>query len=125
MGGIKRTTVTSSCSSTSGTPKIKHPFSSRLFSRFWKPSIESIRNRRRVGALGIGLEALAAEVDRIRHVLTGAAPPSDLQLFSQLKALGEIKTALAQIPEDGARKLEQRVVQLLDATLKSGRFAEL
>ncbi|HMR76845.1 MAG TPA: AAA family ATPase [Polyangiaceae bacterium] len=82
-------------------------------------------NRRRVGALGIGLEALAAEVDRIRHVLTGAAPPSDLQLFSQLKALGEIKTALAQIPDNAARQLEQRVVQLLDATLKSGRFAEL
>ncbi|MEZ4226274.1 MAG: AAA family ATPase [Polyangiaceae bacterium] len=82
-------------------------------------------NRRRVGALGIGLEALSAEVDRIRHVLTGAAPPSDLQLFSQLKALGEIKTALAQIPDTDARQLEQRVVQLLDATLKSGRFAEL
>jgi MoxR-like ATPase len=81
--------------------------------------------RRRVGALGVGVEALSAEIERIRQVLTGAAPPSDLQLFSQLKALGEIKTALSQIPDPQARALEQRVRQLLDAALKSGRFAQL
>jgi MoxR-like ATPase len=82
-------------------------------------------DRRRVGALGVGVEALSAEIERIRQVLTGAAPPSDLQLFSQLKALGEIKTALSQIPDPQARALEQRVRQLLDASLKSGRFAQL
>ena len=81
--------------------------------------------RRRVGALGVGLDALSAEIDRIRQILTGAAPPSDLQLFSQLKALGEIKTALSQIPDGQARALEQRVTQLLDASLKSGRFVQL
>jgi MoxR-like ATPase len=82
-------------------------------------------DRRRVGALGVGLEALGAEIERIRQVLTGAAPPSDLQLFSQLKALGEIRTALATVPDPQARALEQRVRQLLDAALKSGRFAQL
>ncbi|MFO0570891.1 MAG: AAA family ATPase [Polyangiaceae bacterium] len=82
-------------------------------------------DRRRVGALGVGVEALSAEIERIRQILTGAAPPSDLQLFSQLKALGEIKTALSQIPDPGARNLEQRVRQLLDAALKSGRFAQI
>lgn len=82
-------------------------------------------DRRRVGALGVGVEALSAEIDRIRQILTGAAQPSDLQLFSQLKALGEIKTALAHIPDQQARALEQRVRQLLDAALKSGRFAQL
>lgn len=81
--------------------------------------------QRRVGAVGIGVEALAAEIDRIRQILTGAAPPSDLQLFSQLKALGEIRTALAHIPEERARQLETRVTQLLDASLQSGRFAAL
>lgn len=80
-------------------------------------------DRRRVGALGIGLEALSGEIDRIRQILTGAAPPSDIQLFSQLKALGEIKTALAQLADPKARTLEQRVAQLLDASLKSGRFS--
>lgn len=82
-------------------------------------------DRQRVGALGVGLDALAAEVDRIREVLTGPSPPSDLQLFSQLKALGEIKAALAQLAQPEARALEQRVSQLLDAALRSGRYAEL
>lgn len=82
-------------------------------------------DRRRVGALGVGLEALSGEIDRIRQILTGAAPPSDIQLFSQLKALGEIKTALAQLADPKARALEKRVAQLLDASLKSGRFSEL
>ncbi len=82
-------------------------------------------DRRRVGALGIGVEALGAEIDRIRQILTGAAPPSDIQLFSQLKALGEIKTALSQLQDPKARALEQRVAQLLDASLKSGRFSQL
>jgi MoxR-like ATPase len=81
--------------------------------------------QRRVGALGIGLEALSGEIDRIRQVLTGPTPPSDLQLFSQLKALGEIKTTLSQFPDQQARQLEGRVRQLLDAALKSGRFAQL
>jgi MoxR-like ATPase len=81
--------------------------------------------RRRVGALGVGLEALSGEIDRIRQVLTGPSPPSDLQLFSQLKALGEIKTTLMQFPDQQARQLEGRVRQLLDAALKSGRFAQL
>jgi MoxR-like ATPase len=82
-------------------------------------------DRRRVGALGVGLEALSGEIDRIRQVLTGPTPPSDLQLFSQLKALGEIKTTLTQFPDQQARQLEARVRQLLDAALKSGRFAQL
>jgi MoxR-like ATPase len=80
--------------------------------------------RARVGAVGAGVPALAAEVDRIRQVLMGAAAPSDVQLFSQLKALGQVKTALALIPDAEARELERRVAQLLDATLKTGRFAE-
>lgn len=82
-------------------------------------------DRQRVGALGVGVEALSAEVDRIRQVLTGPSPPTDLQLFSQLKALGEIKSALAQFTDPQARAVEQRVAQLLDASLKSGRFAQL
>ena len=81
--------------------------------------------RARVGAVGAGVESLSAEIDRIRLVLTGSPPPSDLQLFTQLRALGEIRTALAQFDGPRARALEQRVAQLLDASLKSGRFAQL
>ncbi len=82
-------------------------------------------DRRRVGALGLGVEALAGEVDRIRQVLTGASALGDVQLFSQLKALGEIKSALATIPDQRARELEARVAQLLEASFRSGRFAQI
>lgn len=82
-------------------------------------------DRRRVGAVGVGIEALEAEVDRIRQVVTGGAALGDVQLFSQLKALGEIKSALATLSDDRARGLERRVDQLLEASFQSGRFAQL
>lgn len=80
---------------------------------------------RRVGAAGVGVEALAAEIDRVRQVLTGGAGLGDVQLFSQLKALGEIKTALVASPDPRAAELLHRVEQLLDAAFRSGRFAQL
>jgi len=80
---------------------------------------------RRVGAVGIGIEALGAEIDRVRQILTGAGALSDVQLFSQLKALNEIKSALASTPDPRARELTQRVDQLLEAAFRSGRFAQI
>jgi len=82
-------------------------------------------DRRRVGAVGVGVEALEAEVDRIRQVLTGGAALGDVQLFSQLKALGEIRSALTTLTGDRPRALEKRVEQLLQASFQSGRFAQL
>jgi MoxR-like ATPase len=80
---------------------------------------------RRVGAVGVGIEALAGEIDRVRQVLTGAGGLSDVQLFSQLKALNEIKTALASSPDPRAKELIVRVDQLLEAAFRSGRFAQI
>lgn len=80
---------------------------------------------RRVGAAGIGIEALAGEIDRVRQVLTGGTGLSDVQLFSQLKALNEIKAALGSSPDPRAAELLQRVDQLLEAAFRSGRFAQL
>ncbi len=81
--------------------------------------------RQRVGALGVGLAALSGEIDRIRQVLIGQTAPSDLQLFSQLRALGEIRVRLGQMRGDEARTLERRVSELLDAAFQSGRFVQL
>ncbi len=80
---------------------------------------------RRVGAVGVGVEALAAEIDRVRQVLTGSGGLSDVQLFSQLKALNEIKAALAVSPDARAPELAKRVDALLEAAFRSGRFAQL
>jgi len=82
-------------------------------------------DRRRVGAIGVGVDALAAEIDRIRQLLTGGSALGDVQLFSQLKALGEIKTALASVTDPRARELEKRVAQLLEASFRTGRFSQL
>jgi MoxR-like ATPase len=80
---------------------------------------------RRVGATGVGIEALGGEIDRIREVMTGAAALGDVQLFSQLKALGEIKTVLSSSTDPRAKELLVRVDQLLEAAFRSGRFARL
>lgn len=80
---------------------------------------------RRVGAAGVGIEAMAAEIDRVRQVLTGAGGLSDVQLFSQLKTLGEIKTALASSTDARAKELTGRADQLLEAAFRSGRFAQI
>ena len=82
-------------------------------------------NARRVGAIGVGIEALAGEIDRVRQVLTGSGALGDVQLFSQLKALNEIKAALVASHDPRAAELQQRVDQLLDAAFRSGRFAQL
>ncbi len=80
---------------------------------------------RRLGAAVIGIEAIAAEIDRIRQVLTGATSLGDVQLFSQLRALSEIKTALFASSDPRAGELTGRVDQLLEAAFRSGRFAQL
>ena len=80
---------------------------------------------RRVGAVGVGIEALAGEIDRVRQVLTGGGGLSDVQLFSQLKALNEIKAALGASPDPRAPELAKRVDALLEAAFRTGRFAQL
>ena len=77
---------------------------------------------RRVGAVGVGIEALAAEIDRVRQVLTGGTALSDVQLFSQLRALSEIKSVLSSSVDSRAKELLGRVDQLLEAAFRSGRF---
>jgi MoxR-like ATPase len=80
---------------------------------------------RRVGAVGVGLEALAGEVERVRHVLTSGADLGDVQLFSQLKALSEVKTALVASTDPRAAEVIERVDQLLDAAFRGGRLGQI
>jgi MoxR-like ATPase len=81
-------------------------------------------NTRRVGAIGVGIDAIAGEIERVRQVLSGPAGLSDLQLFSQLRVLNEIKIALGSSLDPRAKELSGRVEQLLDAAFRSGRFAQ-
>lgn len=78
---------------------------------------------RRAGGMEVGIDALLAEIQRIRASLTGAAPVSDLQLFAHLRALGEIKAALQSMATDPARRALVEVDQLLEHVFRSGRIA--
>ncbi len=80
---------------------------------------------RRVGVTGVGIEALGAEIDRVREILTGPGALSDVQLFSQLRALNEIKVALTASRDNRAKELVERIDHLLEAAFRSGRFAPI
>ncbi|MDP3278301.1 MAG: AAA family ATPase [Deltaproteobacteria bacterium] len=76
---------------------------------------------RRSANADISLDALIAELQRIRATLTSGAPVSDLQLFAHMRAITEIKTALQSIGSDPARRALQEVDQLLEHMFRSGR----
>jgi MoxR-like ATPase len=69
------------------------------------------------------LEDLLAELNLIRELLTSTAELSDIQLFSQLKNLNEIKAALAAMPNnDTAARMVREVDQLLETVFASSKF---
>jgi len=79
---------------------------------------------RRASATDVGLDALVAEINRIRDLFSGDRPLSDIQLFSQLKTLGEIKAALQAVGTQPAQEAIQRVDQLLGHVYQSGKFGQ-
>jgi MoxR-like ATPase len=79
---------------------------------------------RRFGATDVGMDALVAEINRLRDLLTSDKPLSDIQLFSHLKTLNEIKAALQAIGTKPAKDAIARVDQLLGHVFQSGKFAQ-
>jgi MoxR-like ATPase len=68
------------------------------------------------------LDDLLAELRLIRELLSGGSELSDIQLFSQLKNLNEIKAALQAIGNDTARRMLTEVDQLLENLFASSKF---
>jgi MoxR-like ATPase len=77
---------------------------------------------RRFSGGQVGLDELLAELGLIRELLTSGEPLSDIQLFSQLKNLNEIKAALQAIDSDTARRMVGEVDQLLESVFASSKF---
>jgi MoxR-like ATPase len=69
------------------------------------------------------LEDLLSELALIRELLTSSAELSDIQLFSQLKNLNEIKAALAAINNETAHRMMREVDQLLESVFASSKFS--
>jgi MoxR-like ATPase len=70
----------------------------------------------------VSLEDLLGELKLIRELFTSGAELSDIQLFSQLKNLNEIKTALSTMNNDTARRMLREVDQLLETVFASSKF---
>ena len=68
------------------------------------------------------LEDLLSELNLIREILTTGGELSDIQLFSQLKNLNEIKAALSAIGNETAMRMVREVDQLLESVFASSKF---
>jgi MoxR-like ATPase len=68
------------------------------------------------------LEDLLNELNLIRELLTSSAELSDIQMFSQLKNLNEIKAALSAINNETAQRMMREVDQLLESVFASSKF---
>jgi MoxR-like ATPase len=77
---------------------------------------------RRHAAGQAGLDEILGELQMIRELLTSGEQLSDIQLFSQLKNLNEIKAALSAIDSDTARRMVGEVDQLLENVFSSSKF---
>jgi MoxR-like ATPase len=77
----------------------------------------------RIGATPTNLQDLLEELKIIRETLTGSEVLSDMQLFSQLRNLGDIKAALMRMPDNPtAQRMVIEVDKLLETMFSSSRF---
>ncbi len=83
---------------------------------------EHPEERRFVGRTA-GLDELLAELKMIRDLLTTGQQLSDIQLFSQLRNLNEIKAALQTMDNETARRMVTQVDQLLESIFASSKFS--
>ena len=68
------------------------------------------------------LEELLSELDLIRDILKNTSELSDIQLFSQLKNLNEIKIALASLGNETSERMILEVDKLLENVFSSSKF---
>jgi len=69
-----------------------------------------------------GLPDILAELQQVRTRLQAAAGLSDVQLFAQLRTLGELRAALANLPSDATRRVLQEIDALLESVFTAGRL---
>jgi len=80
-------------------------------------------DQQRIGATPTSLPDLLAELRIIRETLASAELLSDMQLFSQLRNLGDIKAALERMKDNpAAQRMIGEVDKLLETMFASSRF---
>ena len=84
---------------------------------------ESHPEHGRIGATPTSLQDLLEELRVIRETLTGSQVLSDMQLFSQLRNLGDIKAALMRMQDNpAAQRMVGEVDKPLETMFASSRF---
>lgn len=76
----------------------------------------------RAGGAPADIDSLVHEVRLIEQMLSGGTPISDIQLFSQLRNLNNVKQALLLHASPTAREVAARVDQLLESIFQSSKF---
>ncbi len=80
-------------------------------------------DKARIGVTPTSLQDLLEELRIIRETLAGSEALSDMQLFSQLRNLGDIKAALQRMPDNpAAERMTGEVDRLLEVMFASSRF---
>jgi MoxR-like ATPase len=77
---------------------------------------------RRLRGAPVDLDAVLAELGAVRGILLGGESLSDVQLFSQLRSLQDIKVALLALGHDTARQMVAEVDKLLEGVFESSRW---
>ena len=77
---------------------------------------------RRFLAPQVGIDELLSELKMIRELLVTGGELSDIQLFSQLKNLNDIKAALQAMGNDTSQRMLAEVDQLLETVFASSKF---
>ena len=78
--------------------------------------------QRRVGSTAIDLDTVLAELGTVRSLLLGGETLSDVQLFSQLRNLQDIRSALLSLGTETARQMVTEVDKLLEGVFESSRW---
>lgn len=78
---------------------------------------------RRAGAAAADLDGILAELQVIRGILLGGEVLSDVQLFSQLRNLQDIRAALQVLGTETARGVAGEVDKLLEGVFESSKWA--
>ncbi len=78
--------------------------------------------QRHLRATPVDLDTVLVELGTIRKILLGGEALSDVQLFSQLRNLQDIKVALSAIGTDTARQMLAEVDKLLEGIFEASRW---
>jgi MoxR-like ATPase len=79
-------------------------------------------DERRSRATSTDLDGILAELGVIRGILLGGEPLSDVQLFSQLRNLQDIRAALQALGTETAQQMAAEVDKLLEGVFESSKW---